>query len=199
MPEMLSWLGFSAALDVNPPNLSLGQCQLVAIARAVIARPELLLCDEPTSNLDAKRARRLMHLLSQLRKLGTTVVLATHSDDLVDRYRYPILRLNDGYLSGPSPPIASKVASWSRAKAREGPCAISKHRGIGPYRHRDAAFGLRQRHTAVARETTGLAPSANQAGIDEAKTIPQAFNALLRNLPLLLVWAQPASAMVCCG
>ena len=78
----------------------MGQRQLIAVARAVIIRPNLLLCDEPTSNLDSKLARRLMHLFTQLRKLGTTVVLATHSDDLVDRYRHPILRIAEGRLRG---------------------------------------------------------------------------------------------------
>jgi cell division transport system ATP-binding protein len=69
--EMLRWLGFSAALYLKPRSLSLGQRQLVAVARAIIARPDLLLCDEPASNLDAKRARRLKHLFMQLRRLGT--------------------------------------------------------------------------------------------------------------------------------
>jgi cell division transport system ATP-binding protein len=101
--EMIAWLGLSAAIDVKPPQLSMGQRQLIAVARAVIIRPNLLLCDEPTSSLDSKLARRLMHLFTQLRKLGTTVVLATHSDDLVDRYRHPVMRLADGYLRGPLP------------------------------------------------------------------------------------------------
>jgi cell division transport system ATP-binding protein len=109
--EMLAWLGLSAAIDVKPPNLSMGQRQLIAVARAVIIRPNLLLCDEPTSNLDSKLARRLMHLFTQLRKLGTTVVLATHSDDLVDRYRHPILRIADGRLRGPLPPPAAMAAA----------------------------------------------------------------------------------------
>ncbi len=73
--EMLVWLGLSGAIEAKPPNLSMGQRQLIAVARAVIVRPNLLLCDEPTSNLDSKLARRLMHLFTQLRKLGTTVVV----------------------------------------------------------------------------------------------------------------------------
>jgi cell division transport system ATP-binding protein len=109
--EMLAWLGLAAAIDAKPPNLSMGQRQLLAVARAVIIRPNLLLCDEPTSNLDSKLARRLMHLFTQLRKLGTTVVLATHSDDLVDRYRHPVLRISDGYLRGPLPAPAALAAA----------------------------------------------------------------------------------------
>jgi cell division transport system ATP-binding protein len=109
--EMLAWLGLAAAIDVKPPDLSMGQRQLLAVARAVIIRPNLLLCDEPTSNLDSKLARRLMHLFTQLRKLGTTVVLATHSDDLVERYRHPVLRISDGCLRGPLPVPAALAAA----------------------------------------------------------------------------------------
>ena len=109
--EMLAWLGLSAVVDVKPPHLSMGQRQLIAVARAVIIRPNLLLCDEPTSNLDSKLARRLMHLFTQLRKLGTTVVLATHSDDLVERYRHPVLRIAEGRLRGPLPPPAALAAA----------------------------------------------------------------------------------------
>lgn len=109
--EMLVWLGLSGAIEAKPPNLSMGQRQLIAVARAVIVRPNLLLCDEPTSNLDTKLARRLMHLFTQLRKLGTTVVVSTHSDDLVERYRHPVLRIAEGRLRGPLPPPAALAAA----------------------------------------------------------------------------------------
>ncbi len=109
--EMLAWLGLAAAIDAKPPALSMGQRQLIAVARAVIIRPNLLLCDEPTSNLDSRLARRLMHLFTQLRKLGTTIVLATHSEDLVDRYPHPVVRLAEGRLKGPLPPPATMAAA----------------------------------------------------------------------------------------
>jgi cell division transport system ATP-binding protein len=109
--EMVTWLGLSDAIDAKPPILSMGQRQLVAVARAVIIRPNLLLCDEPTSNLDPKLARRLMHLFSQLRKLGTTVVLATHSEDLVERYPHPIVRIAKGRVKGPVPALAALAAA----------------------------------------------------------------------------------------
>jgi cell division transport system ATP-binding protein len=80
----------------------MGQRQLVSVARAVITRPNLLLADEPTSNMDGKLARRLMHLFTQLCKLGTTVVLSTHGEDLIERYPHPILHLADGRLRGPA-------------------------------------------------------------------------------------------------
>ena len=109
--EMLAWLGLGDVAHARPVTLSMGQRQLLSVARAVIARPKLLLADEPTSNTDAKLARRLMHLFSQLCKLGTTVVLSTHSEDLVERYPHPILRLADGRLQGPVLPSSTLAAA----------------------------------------------------------------------------------------
>jgi cell division transport system ATP-binding protein len=111
VPEMLAWLGLSAVIDAKPPSLPTGQRQLIAVARAIIARPDLLLCDEPTSNLDGKLVRRLMRLFAQLCKLGTTVVVATHSEDLVERYPHPILRLAGGRLMRPVPAPAAMAAA----------------------------------------------------------------------------------------
>lgn len=99
--EMLGWLGLAELIEARPPTLSMGQRQLVAVARAVVTRPNLLLCDEPTSNIDSRVARRLMHLFTQLSKLGTTVVISTHNEDLVERYAHPVLHLDKGRLSGP--------------------------------------------------------------------------------------------------
>jgi len=109
--ELLAWLGLSAVVEARPPSLSMGQRQLIAVARAVIVRPNLLLCDEPTSHVDGKLARRLMHMFSQLRKLGTTVAVATHSEDLVERYPHPILRLDRGRLKRPVPAPAAMAAA----------------------------------------------------------------------------------------
>jgi cell division transport system ATP-binding protein len=111
VPEMLAWLGLADVINARPDALSMGQRQLVAVARAVIARPNLLLCDEPTSNIDGKLARRLMHLITQLCKLGTTVVVSTHNDDLVDRYPHPILQIDQGRLVGPVPAPATMAAA----------------------------------------------------------------------------------------
>jgi cell division transport system ATP-binding protein len=105
--EILTWLGLGDVIETWPATLSMGQRHLVSIARAVITRPNLLLCDEPTANLDAKLARRLMHLFTQLTRLGTTVVLTTHSDDLIERYPHPVLQVGGGRLSGPRPAPAA--------------------------------------------------------------------------------------------
>jgi cell division transport system ATP-binding protein len=101
--EMLAWFGLAEVAEAKPTTLSMGQRQMVNVARAVVTRPDLLLCDEPTADVDGKLERRLMHLFTRLAKLGTTVVLATHSEDLVARHPHPILHVLGGRLSGPAP------------------------------------------------------------------------------------------------
>jgi cell division transport system ATP-binding protein len=92
--ELLGWVGLKDHMQARPPTLSGGQQQRVAIARAVIARPRLLLADEPTGNIDDRLAMRLMHLFVELNKLGTTVVVATHNESMVERMGFPVLRLD---------------------------------------------------------------------------------------------------------
>ncbi len=93
VPEILAWLGLAAAADALPRDLSVGQRQLVSVARAVVTRPPLLLADEPTSSVDAARGGQLMRLFDELRRLGTGVVLATHGDDLPRRHPHPAWRI----------------------------------------------------------------------------------------------------------
>jgi cell division transport system ATP-binding protein len=94
--ELLAWVGLADHMDALPPTLSGGQQQRVAIARAVIGRPSLLLADEPTGNLDDRMAVRLLYLFEELNKIGTTVVIATHNESLVQRFPHPVTRLRDG-------------------------------------------------------------------------------------------------------
>jgi cell division transport system ATP-binding protein len=96
--EMLRWVGLAKQTDKRPAELSGGEQQRVAIARAVVGRPSLLLADEPTGNLDEAQAERLMQLLQEMNRLGTTVVVATHNDGLVERYPALALRLARGRL-----------------------------------------------------------------------------------------------------
>ncbi len=96
--DMLQWVGLDACARDLPAALSGGERQLVAAARAVVARPALLLADEPTGNLDAAQADRLLQLLRELNRLGTTVFIATHSRALVDRHRAAELHLRNGLL-----------------------------------------------------------------------------------------------------
>jgi cell division transport system ATP-binding protein len=97
--EMLRWVGLGRQAQARPAALSGGEQQRVAIARAVINRPNLLLADEPTGNLDEDQAERLMQLLKELNRLGTTVVVATHNDALVARHPSAALRLERGRLA----------------------------------------------------------------------------------------------------
>lgn len=97
--ELLSWVGLGDRMDARPATLSGGEKQRLAIARAVIARPSLLLADEPTGNVDPDMAQRLMYLFVELNKLGTAVVLATHDLHLLDTFRFPVLRLKAGQVS----------------------------------------------------------------------------------------------------
>ena len=106
--ELLRWVGLADHLHALPSTLSGGQKQRVAIARAVVARPSLLLADEPTGNVDDAIAMRLMHLLEELNKIGTTVVVATHNESLISRFDHPRLHLFDGELATPA---ASRVAT----------------------------------------------------------------------------------------
>ena len=113
--EMLAWVGLGHRSTARPATLSGGEQQRVAIARAVIARPELLVADEPTGNVDPDMAARLLHLFDALNKLGTTVVVATHDIHLIGRVnRAEMLRLDRGQIADPTgllrhPPRASEA------------------------------------------------------------------------------------------
>jgi cell division transport system ATP-binding protein len=96
--ELLQWAGLGSLLKNNPTTLSEGQKQRVAIARAVITRPLILLADEPTGHLDHEAAKRLIHLFQELNRIGTTILLATHSRALVTEFPYEELHLYQGQL-----------------------------------------------------------------------------------------------------
>jgi cell division transport system ATP-binding protein len=96
--ELLQWVGLGQRMHVLPPTLSGGEKQRAAIARALIARPELILADEPTGNVDPPLARRLLRLFVELNRLGTSVVIATHDLALMDLVDARRLVLADGHL-----------------------------------------------------------------------------------------------------
>jgi len=96
--ELLNWVGLADHIDAKPPTLSGGQQQRVAIARALINRPKLLLADEPTGNVDDKMAARLVRLLIELNKIGTAVVIATHNENLIQKFNFPRMHLSMGRL-----------------------------------------------------------------------------------------------------
>ena len=96
--ELLQWVGLGHRMDAMPPTLSGGEQQRAAIARAVIAKPDLLIADEPTGNVDPVIGRRLLRLFSEMNRMGTTVLIATHDIDLIREMHADILRIEDGKL-----------------------------------------------------------------------------------------------------
>jgi cell division transport system ATP-binding protein len=97
--ELLRWVGLGDRVHAPPPVLSGGEKQRAAIARALITRPQLLLADEPTGNVDPPLARRLMRLFVELHRLGTSVVLATHDINLMNQFDARRLVLEEGRLT----------------------------------------------------------------------------------------------------
>jgi cell division transport system ATP-binding protein len=101
--ELLRWVGLEKHIHARPKVLSGGEQQRVAIARAVINQPSLLLADEPTGNVDDHIGMRIMYLFEELNRLGTTVVVATHSESLLSRFKHPRLLLDNGELTVDTP------------------------------------------------------------------------------------------------
>ena len=101
--DMLEWVGLADRLEARPATLSGGEQQRVAIARAVIARPQILIADEPTGNVDPDMAIKLLRLFEALNGLGTTVVVATHDVQLLKKVPDSlIMRLDKGRLADPT-------------------------------------------------------------------------------------------------
>jgi len=98
VPEVLRMVGLSAKYKANVRKLSGGEQQRVAIARALVNRPRLLLADEPTGNLDAATAEEIMRLLEEINESGTTVVVITHSREIVEKMKKRVLVLDKGVL-----------------------------------------------------------------------------------------------------
>ena len=95
----MAWVGMADRANVHPPFLSGGERQRLAIARAVVARPDLILADEPTGNVDPAMSQRIMRLLLQLNRQGTTVLVASHDPVLVAGSGMPVLHLENGSLT----------------------------------------------------------------------------------------------------
>lgn len=96
--ELLDWVGLGQRMDAHPPVLSGGEKQRAAIARAVIARPKILLADEPTGNVDPGLSERLVHLFAELNRMGTTIIIATHELSMLKKFDYPRMLLKGGDL-----------------------------------------------------------------------------------------------------
>ena len=99
VPEVLRLVGLSDKLNSYPDQLSGGQQQRGSIARAIVNRPPLLICDEPTGNLDPQTSRGIMDLLERINRTGTTVLVATHDREMVDNMRRRVIALDRGHLT----------------------------------------------------------------------------------------------------
>ncbi|WP_068084198.1 cell division ATP-binding protein FtsE [Polycladidibacter stylochi] len=97
--DLLKWVGLGEKMFVLPPVLSGGEKQRAAIARALITRPQVLLADEPTGNVDAPLARRLLRLFMELNRLGTSVLIATHDLNLIEQVEAQHFVLDGGRLT----------------------------------------------------------------------------------------------------
>ena len=97
--EMLKWVGLGGRMDARPPALSGGEKQRLAIARAVITQPSLIIADEPTGSVDAVMADKLLRLFQSLNRLGATVLIASHDEALAARSGARVLRLEQGRLA----------------------------------------------------------------------------------------------------
>ena len=99
VPELVEWVGLKKFINAKPQFLSGGQQQRVAIARAVINNPDILIADEPTGNVDDEMAKKLLFLFLELNKMGTSVIIATHSTNLIKQFKFPVIHLENGYLT----------------------------------------------------------------------------------------------------
>lgn len=124
--ELLTWVGLGDRMHALPATLSGGEKQRVALARALVSKPDMILADEPTGNVDPIMGERIMRLLVELNKLGTAVIVATHDLDLVRRMKKNILRLKNGHLTLHGPlkdkpaPSASAETSLTQHRSAAG-------------------------------------------------------------------------------
>ncbi len=113
--EIMAWIGLKDYRHERPEVLSGGQKQRVAIARAVINKPDLIIADEPTGNLDPALALKFMHLFETLHKDGASVIFATHDENLISKFNHhKVLRVHDGKIS-----VAKKTTKASARAAQE--------------------------------------------------------------------------------
>lgn len=97
--EVLECVGLKEKADIFPLQLAGGELQRAVIARAIVYSPKLLLCDEPTGNLDPNTAWGIIELLEKIRSSGTTVIMATHNQEIVDKMRRRVIELNAGNIT----------------------------------------------------------------------------------------------------
>lgn len=106
--ELLNWVGLGSRLDARPETLSGGEKQRVALARALVSKPDLILADEPTGNVDPQMGEKIMKLFVELNKLGAAVIVATHDLQLVDALGKRTMQLEAGRLREDAPPARNR-------------------------------------------------------------------------------------------
>ena len=99
MADLLGWVGLGERMHAMPPTLSGGEKQRLAIARAIVNRPAILLADEPTGNVDEAMGLRILRLFLELNRVAATVLIASHDPDLIARSGMPVLALEGGRLA----------------------------------------------------------------------------------------------------
>ena len=99
VPEVMTLVGLASKMNSLPDELSGGEQQRVSIARAVVNHPPLLVCDEPTGNLDPDTSVGIMQLLYRINRAGTTILMVTHDREMVDKMRKRVIQLEDGRLA----------------------------------------------------------------------------------------------------
>ena len=96
--DLMNWVELGSRMAAYPATLSAGEKQRIAIARAIITRPKILLADEPTGNVDPEMARRLLRLFVEMNRLGTSVIIATHNQALLQQYNADVFAIQDGKI-----------------------------------------------------------------------------------------------------
>jgi cell division transport system ATP-binding protein len=99
VPEVLGLVGLAHKMNSLPDELSGGEQQRVSIARAFVNHPPLLVCDEPTGNLDPDTSVGIMQLLYRINRSGTTILMVTHDREMVDKMRKRVIQLDEGRLA----------------------------------------------------------------------------------------------------
>jgi macrolide transport system ATP-binding/permease protein len=151
--KMLQLVGLGDRMDHEPAALSGGQQQRVAIARSLINRPQLLLADEPTGNLDSRTTVEVLRMLQQLNQQeGLTIILVTH-DENVARHAQRIVRIKDGVLVEEGPPAQPQLAGRPEAQHLPAPPGLPLHRNASQFKHaaRTARMALRALRRNVLR------------------------------------------------
>ena len=97
--KVLDLVGLKNKASQYPTNLSGGEQQRVAIARAIVNGPKILICDEPTGNLDEKTSMEIVNVLDEINKLGTTIIMVTHDTEIVDKMKKRVIELNAGIIA----------------------------------------------------------------------------------------------------